>query len=140
MMAEQREGLGKGVRRFIADLRALPDRRLWRERRRDDRSTTYAPAEPDPRSTDRRNDPDRRVRPTDRRRRDNGTFLRVHIEIIREMIMDLGVDAACPQCDGNLLLGPIVPHEGGTARQVHCKTCRGSVIMVTVPGQPLEFA
>ncbi len=139
MMAAQSEGLGKGVRRFIADLRALPDRRLWRERRRDNRRTTYAPAEDDPRRNKRRNDTDRRVVPTDRRL-DNGTFLRGHIEIIREMIMDLGVDAACPQCDGNLLLGPIIPHEGGTARQVHCKTCRGSVVMVNVPGQPVEFA
>ena len=135
MMAAQSEGLGKGVRRFIADLRALPDRRLWRERRRDNRRTTYAPAEDDPR----RNDTDRRGQPSDRRR-DYGTFLRVHIEIIREMIMDLGVDAICPQCDGNLLLGPMMPHEGGTARQVHCTNCRGSVIMVTAPGQPAEFA
>ena len=135
MMAEQSEDLARGVRRFIADLRALPDRRLWRERRRDQRTTTHAPTE-----AERRNDADRRVQPTDRRQRDNGTFLRVHVEIIREMIMDLGVDASCPQCDGNLLLGPIRSHEGGTARQVHCTTCRGSVVMVTVPGQPVEFA
>ena len=139
-MAKQSEGRGKGIRRFIADLRALPDRRLWKERRLDEPGTTCAPAKDDPHRTDRRNDTDRRVQSTDRRRRDHGTFSRGHIEIIREMIMDLGVDAACPQCDGNLLLGPIVPHEGGTARQVYCKPCRLSVVMVTAPGQPVEFA
>ncbi len=67
-------------------------------------------------------------------------FSRGDAEHIREMMMDPGVEAACPQCDGNLLLGSVIPHEGGTARNVHCTSCRRGVLLVSAPGKPLELA
>ena len=89
---------------------------------------------------DRRSGAERRVVLTDRRRRMHEAFSRGDAEHIREMMMDSGVEASCPQCDGNLMLGSVIPHEGGTARNVHCTNCRHSVLLVSAPGKPLELA
>ncbi|MFB3112862.1 MAG: hypothetical protein ACE10G_12590, partial [Gemmatimonadales bacterium] len=68
------------------------------------------------RGADRRSGAERRVVLTDRRRRMHEAVSRGDAEHIREMMMDSGVEVACPQCDGNLMLGSVMPHEGGTAR------------------------
>ncbi|MCH7474894.1 MAG: hypothetical protein IIA27_09485 [Gemmatimonadetes bacterium] len=94
----------------------------------------------DQRGGDRRSGTERRIVLTDRRRRMHEAFSRGDAEHIREMMMDSGVEAACPQCDGNLMLGSVIPHEGGTARHVHCTGCRHSVLLVSTPGKPLELA
>ena len=94
----------------------------------------------DQRGGDRRSGTERRIVLTDRRRRMHEAFSRGDAEHIREMMMDSGVEAACPQCDGNLMLGSVIPHEGGTARNVHCTSCRRSVLLVSAAGKPLELA
>ena len=94
----------------------------------------------DQRGGERRSGADRRIVLTDRRRLVHEAFSRGDAEHIREMMMDPGVEAACPQCDGNLLLGSVIPHEGGTARNVHCTSCRRSVLLVSPLGKPLELA
>ena len=83
---------------------------------------------------------ERRIVLTDRRRLMHEAVSRGDSEHIREMMMDPGVEVACPQCDGNLMLGSVIPHEGGTARNVHCTSCRRNVLLVSVPGKPLELA
>ena len=128
-----------GVRRFLADLRGV-DRRAWHERRiRDQRNGPHA-VEHDRRSAQRRSGADRRIVLTDRRRRIHESFSRGDAEHIREMMMDPGVAVACPHCDGSLMLGPLVDHEGGSARDVHCTQCRRAVLIVAAPGKPLELA
>ncbi len=94
----------------------------------------------DQRGGDRRSGAERRIVLTDRRRRMPEAFSRGDAEHIREMMMDPGVEAACPQCDGNLMLGSVMPHEGGAARNIHCTSCRSSVLLVSAPGKPLELA
>ena len=94
----------------------------------------------DQRSDDRRSGTERRIVLTDRRRRMREAFSRGDAEHIREMMMDPGVEAACPQCDGRLMLGSVIPHEGGTARNVHCTSCRRNVLLVSAAGKPLELA
>ncbi len=94
----------------------------------------------DQRSSYRRSGAERRIVLTDRRRLIHEAFSRGEAEHIREMMMDSGVEAACPQCDGNLMLGSVIPHEAGTARTVHCAACRRSVLLVSAPGKPLELA
>ena len=139
MMFAPKSGMSDGVRRFLADLRG-PDRRLWHERRVRDRRNGSQGVEHDRRAAERRSDVDRRVVLTDRRRRIHEAFSRGDAEHIREMMMDPGVEAACPQCDGSLMLGPLVDHEGGSARNVHCTQCRRAVLIVAAPGKPLEIA
>ncbi len=134
-----RSGMTDGVRRFLADLRGV-DRRAWHERRSRDRRSGPQAVEHDQRNADRRSDADRRIVLTDRRRRIHESFSRGDAEHIREMMMDPGVEAACPQCDGSLMLGPLVDHEGGSARSVHCTHCRRAVLVVAAPGKPLELA
>ena len=92
------------------------------------------------RGGDRRSGAERRIVLTDRRRLIHEAFSRGDAEHIREMMMDPGVEAACPQCDGNLMLGSVIPHEGGTARNVRCTSCRRSVLLVSAIGKPLELA
>ncbi len=139
MMFAPRSGATDGVRRFLADLRG-PDRRSWHERRTCDRRNGPQTVEHDRRVAARRTGADRRIVLTDRRRRIHEAFSRGDSEHIREMMMDPGVEAACPQCDGSLMLGPVVDHAGGSARNVHCTHCRRAVVLVAAPGKPLELA
>ncbi len=140
MFAPRNRGPSNAVRRFLADLRASADRRAWQERRAGDRKTSSARVVEGQHDGDRRSGVERRIVLTDRRRRIHEAFSRGDAEHIREMMMDSGVEAACPRCDGNLMLGSVVPHEGGTARNVHCTSCRRSVLLVSAPGKPLELA
>jgi hypothetical protein len=139
MMFAPKSGANDGVRRFLADLRGA-DRRSWHERRIRERRNGSQEVEPDRRRGERRSGTDRRIVLTDRRRRVHEAFSRGDAEQIREMMMDPGVEAACPQCDGSLMLGPVVDHEGGSARNVHCTQCRRAVLLVAAPGKPLELA
>ena len=138
MFAPRNRGPSNAVRRFLADLRASADRRGWQERRSGNRMSGAVVEEQS--DGERRSGTERRIVLTDRRRRMNEAFSRGDAEHIREMMMDSGVEAACPQCDGNLMLGSVIPHEGGTARNVHCTSCRHSVLLVSAPGKPLELA
>ncbi len=140
MFAPRNRGPSNGVRRFLADLRASADRRSWQERRVGDRSSGAVGVAEDQRGGDRRSGAERRIVLTDRRRRMPEAFSRGDAEHIREMMMDPGVEAACPQCDGNLMLGSVIPHEGGRSRNVHCTSCRRSVLLVSAAGEPLELA
>lgn len=140
MLAPRNRGPNNAVRRFLADLRASADRRAWQERRAGERRSSAVGVVEDQREGDRRSSAERRIVLTDRRRRMHEAFSRGDAEHIREMMMDSGVEAACPQCDGNLMLGSVIPHEGGTARNIHCTSCRRSVLLVSAPGKPLELA
>ncbi len=140
MFAPRNGGPSSAVRRFLADLRASADRRAWQERRAGDRRSSAVRVAEDQRGGDRRSGAERRIVLTDRRRRIPEAFSRGDAEHIREMMMDPGVEAACPECDGNLMLGSVIPHEGGTARNVHCTSCRRGVLLVSALGKPLELA
>ncbi len=140
MFAPRNRGPSNAVRRFLADLRASADRRAWQERRAGDRRSNAVPVVEEQRGGERRSGAERRIVLTDRRRLIHEAFSRGDAEHIREMMMDPGVEAACPQCDGHLMLGSVIPHEGGTARNVHCTSCRRSVLLVSALGKPLELA
>ncbi len=110
MFAPRNRGPSDGVRRFLADLRASADRRAWQERRAGDRRSSAVRVVDDQRGGERRSGAERRIVLTDRRRRMHQAFSRGDAEHIREIMMDSGVEAACPQCDGNLMLGSVIPH------------------------------
>jgi len=99
-----------GVQRFLEDLRSVDRRTSW-DRRSDGHS---APSE-------RREGSDRRH--ADRRRQDYEQFALSHVASIQAMIMDEAVAAACPECEGNLMLGPAMDRGGFMARRVQCTGC-----------------
>lgn len=138
MMADETDNLGNRLRRFLADLRASGDRRSWTERRKGDRRRADEPVQHDRRVAQRRSGLDRRVVLTDRRRRIAETYTREEAELICQMVMHDDMEAACPKCDGNLLLGPVLDHEGKTAREVHCTECRRCVVLTDLPQELLE--
>ena len=51
---------------------------------------------------------------------------------IRLMIDNPDVRAACPECDGLLMLGPTIHRGGRTVRRVHCTGCRRSADLEAV--------
>lgn len=111
-------------RQFLTDSRSGEDRREWHERRRSDSS----PAEREHRSSG----ADRRIVLTDRRHATLEPYSHRDAERIRDMILKpLGV--SCPQCDGDLLLGQLVSRHDVTGRQIHCVTCRRSVLITALP-------
>jgi hypothetical protein len=138
MTGDDRENPTSGLRRFLADLRASGDRRSWTERRRGDRRVADVPVPHDRRVAQRRSGLDRRVVLTDRRRRLAETYSREEAELICQMVMHDDMEAACPKCDGNLLLGPVSVHHGRTARVVHCTECRRCVVLTDLPQELLE--
>jgi hypothetical protein len=102
-----------GVRRFLTDLRSGTERRTGRDRRRSSRP----------------GDHDRRSK-QDRRRPLAEQFSVAHGLLIREMVLRPNLEAACPVCDGNLLLGPAETHEGTRMQEVHCTACRRHALLV----------
>lgn len=139
-MFAARSGSANGVRRFLADLRSSADRRSGQKRRAKQRRVNTVRVARERRVVIRRRGLERRVAAVDRRQpAHHDDYSRGDAEHIREMMMDPGVDAACPQCDGSLLLGPVTPHHGGAARQVLCTDCRRGVLLVSAPGKPLEL-
>ncbi len=105
-------GPEEGVRRFLTDLRSGGERRTGTDRRRTSR----------PGAHDRRSGADRR--------RPLGTqFSIADGLLIREMVLHPGFQAACPQCDGNLLLGPLETHDDTRMQDVHCTQCRRHALL-----------
>ncbi|UCF39860.1 MAG: hypothetical protein JSW43_08940 [Gemmatimonadota bacterium] len=101
-----------GVRRFLTDLRSGGDRRSGRDRRRSSR----------PGSHDRRTE--------DRRQPLAQQFSVAQGLLIREMVLRPNLEAACPACNGNLMLGPPEKHAGTRMQEVHCTACRRHALLV----------
>ncbi len=125
----------RGIRRFLADLRESADRRAWTQRRSGDRRVATAPMEEDRRVAERRSGVDRRVVITDRRRRVAETYSLENAELICQMVMHDDMEAACPKCDGNLMLGPVIARDGKKVREVHCTDCRRCVVITDLPAE-----
>ncbi len=128
----------RGIRRFLADLRESADRRAWTQRRSGDRRVATVPMEDDRRVAERRGGVDRRVVITDRRRRVAETYSLENAELICQMVMHDDMEAACPKCDGNLMLGPVIGRDGKKVREVHCTDCRRCVVITDLPTEIQE--
>ncbi len=128
----------RGLRRFLADLRESADRRAWTQRRSADRRVASVPLEQDRRVAERRSGVDRRVVITDRRRRVAETYSLENAELICQMVMHDDMEAACPKCDGNLMLGPVIRRDGKKVRDVHCTDCRRCVVITDLPAEMQE--
>jgi len=119
---------------FKTDDRESEERRSWQERRQKDRRTSSQHVVEERRSdTNRRSGSDRRVMLLDRRRRTSEPYALQHAELIRAMLLDPDITAACPRCDGPLLLGQPVPKGDGFVREVRCTKCRHSVLISGLP-------
>ncbi len=115
---------------FLSDYRSGADRREWQERRKEDSASASHATGKDLR--DQGGDAERRVVLTDRRHPTSERYSSKDAERIRDMILDpYGV--ACPQCQGDLLLGRLSTHQDIAGRQVHCTSCRRCVIIAVVP-------
>jgi hypothetical protein len=125
----------RGIRRFLADLRESADRRAWTQRRSGDRRVATVPIEDDRRVVERRSGLDRRVVITDRRRRVAETYSLENAELICQMVMHDDMEAACPKCDGNLMLGPVITRESKKVREVHCTDCRRCLVITDLPAE-----
>lgn len=125
----------RGIRRFLADLRESADRRAWTQRRSGDRRVATVPTEDDRRVAERRSGVDRRVVITDRRRRVAETYSLENAELICQMVMHDDMEAACPKCDGNLMLGPVITRESKKVREVHCTDCRRCLVITDLPAE-----
>ncbi len=125
----------RGIRRFLADLRESAERRAWTQRRSSDRRVATVPIEDDRRVTERRSGLDRRVVITDRRRRVAETYSLENAELICQMVMHDDMEAACPKCDGNLMLGPVITRESKKVRDVHCTDCRRCLVITDLPAE-----
>ncbi len=115
-------------RQFLTDSRSGEDRREWHERRIGDRGSGSSPAKPEHRSSG----ADRRVVLIDRRHATSEPYSHKDAERIRDMILK-PVGVSCPQCGGDLLLGQLASLHDVTGRQIHCVTCRRSVLIAALP-------
>ncbi len=130
MPEKSEESTKEETRQFLSDYRSGADRRAWQERRKDDSERGSSRADRDLRHKD--GEAERRVILTDRRHPTSERYSHKDAEHIRDMILDpYGV--ACPQCQGDLLLGRVAAQQDMTGRQVHCTSCRRSVIIAVVP-------
>ncbi len=119
-----------GLRRFLDDLRSEGDRRCGRERRRGERRVANVPVLHERRSgRDRRATAERRIS-YDRRRPQVEQFTLAESRLIREMVDHPEREAACPQCEARLLLGPAETHAGVRMQDVVCTGCRRSTLLV----------
>ncbi len=118
------------ARRFLADYRSGDDRREWQERRKGASESGPHATETDRRDLD--GGSERRVVLTDRRHPTSEQYSNKDAERIRDMILDPN-GVVCPQCQGDLLLGRVATQHDMTGRQVHCTSCRRSVIITVVP-------
>ncbi len=138
MIAYNSEDPTRGLRRFFADLRESADRRTWSDRRSADRRVASVPVEHCRRAAERRSELDRRVVLIDRRHRVAETYSLEKAELICEMVMHDDMEAACPKCDGNLMLGPVIVRDGKKVREVHCTDCRRCVVITDLPAERPE--
>ena len=109
---------------FLADSRSGEDRREWHERRESDSSPAGR--------EDRSSGADRRIVLIDRRHATSEPYSHKDAERIRDMILK-PVGVSCPQCGGDLLLGQLASLHDVTGRQIHCVTCRRSVLIAALP-------
>lgn len=100
-----------GIERFLRDLRSAGERRTSNRRSDEQR----APRE-------RRDGRDRRG--LDRRDPAYERFSLAVTATIQKMVMDPALAVACPECDGNLMMGPPLQREDMLARRVQCTLCR----------------
>lgn len=138
MIADNSEDPTRGLRRFFADLRKSADRRMWSDRRSADRRMASVTVVHCRRAAERRGELDRRVVLIDRRHRVAETYSLEKAELICEMVMHDDIEAACPQCDGNLMLGPVIERHGKKVREVHCTDCRRCVVVTDLPAERPE--
>ena len=122
-------GFEDGLRRFLEDLRAEGERRSGRDRRAGERRVAIVPVQRERRSGLDRRRGERRVH-LDRRRPQIEQFTFTQSRMIREMVQDPARKAACPLCDGTLLLGPVETHAGVRMQDVVCTNCRRSTLLV----------
>ncbi len=133
MIADNSEDPTRGLRRFFADLRKSADRRTWSARRSADRRMASVTVVHCRRAAERRGELDRRVVLIDRRHRVAETYSLENAGLICQMVMHDDVEAACPKCDGNLMLGPVIVRKLMKVREVHCTDCRRCVIITDLP-------
>ena len=122
-------GFEDGLRRFLEDLREEGDRRSGRERRRGERRLVSVPVSRERRSGLDRREAERRAY-LDRRRPQIEQFTLEQSRLIRELVQHPEREAACPLCDGALLLGPVETHAGVRMQDVVCTRCRRSTLLV----------
>jgi hypothetical protein len=92
----------------------------------DDRRTTPRPDRPSRRSqTDRRLPVDRRIAPD--------AFDADARSTVENMILKAGILIACPQCNEQLTLGPVIHKTIGSQREVRCARCRQSIVVDNLP-------
>lgn len=119
-----------GLRRFLDDLRSEGDRRSGGDRRRGERRIANIPVRHERRfGRDRRASAERRIS-YDRRRPQVEQFTLAESRLIREILGQAEREAACPQCTGRLLLGPVETHAGVSMQDVVCTGCRRSTLLV----------
>ena len=135
MIAYNSEDPTRGLRRFLADLRESADRRTWSDRRGAEHNVASVPVEHGRRADERRSEFDRRVVMIDRRHRVAEMYSLENAELICEMVMHDDMEAACPKCDGNLMLGPVIVRDGKKVREVHCTNCRRWVVITDLPAE-----
>jgi hypothetical protein len=124
----------QGLRRFLRDLRDGTERRSWKERRRAERRVLAREVDADRRRAEnRRAGGDRRLMLLDRRRTISYPYAHQHAEQIRDMLLRPGMNAVCPRCGGDLLLGPRQSRGASTARGVLCTHCRHCVVITDLP-------
>ncbi len=120
----------EGLRRFLDDLRSEGDRRSRSERRCGERRVANVPVRHERRSgRDRRASAERRIS-YDRRRPQIEQFTLAESRLIKELLGQPDREAACPQCHGRLLLGPVETHAGVRMQDVVCTGCRKSTLLV----------
>ena len=102
-------------------------------RRASDDATLSIPAADDRREAPRPDAPGRRGgtarrRPVDRRLAmdafDNETSMHV-----QDIILKAGILVACPHCNEQLTLGPIIRNQMQNQREVRCARCRKSIVI-----------
>ncbi len=136
MSHEHSKGDPASQRNFKDDYREGEERRSWEERRKNERRKSTQDVPHERRSEpNRRSGNDRRVMLLDRRRRTSEPYALQHAELIRAMLLDPDSAAACPRCDGPLLLGQPTPKGDSFVREVRCTKCRHSVLISGLPAR-----
>ncbi len=112
---------GRAVRRFIRDIRSSDDRRHALDRRGGEVTAQHAVV------AERRNVQDRRASP-ERRRPPQAIYSLEAASLVRRMMSHPGAGVWCPECEGNLMLGPAIVRQGVAMRRIHCTQCRRKMV------------
>ncbi len=111
---------GRAVRRFIRDIRSSHNRRHSLDRRSGEVTAEVAEVAV---VAERRSVYERRTSP-ERRRPPQAIYSLEAASLIRRMMSDPRAGVWCPECEGNLMLGPAMVRQGVAMRRVHCTQCR----------------